>query len=44
MVNGKRYIGQTVQKLADRKRQHIESVNYKYHGCTLFKRALKKVR
>lgn len=42
VVNGKRYIGQTVQKLADRKRQHIESVNYKHHGCTLFKRALKK--
>lgn len=41
-INGKRYIGQTIQKLNDRKRQHLESINYNHKGCTLFKRALKK--
>lgn len=41
LVNSKRYIGQTIHKLSDRKRQHIESLNYK-NGCTLFKRALLK--
>lgn len=42
IVNKKRYIGQTINSLAQRKRQHLESVNYDHLGCTLFKRALTK--
>lgn len=40
--NGKRYIGQTIHTLEDRKRRHINSIRYNNSGCHYFKRALIK--
>lgn len=40
--NGKRYIGQTIHTLNERKRQHNNSTKYNNSGCHYFKRALIK--
>lgn len=40
--NGKRYIGQTIHTIEDRKRQHNNSIRYDNSGCHYFKRALTK--
>ena len=42
IINGKRYIGQTIQELSVRRQQHLDSVKYNNSGCRLFKRALNK--
>ena len=42
IVNGKRYIGQSIYSLQYRKTQHEKSIKYNHRGCKLFKRALIK--
>ena len=42
IVNGKKYIGQTIHSLEKRKNQHLKSANANKENCRLFWRAIRK--